>query len=92
MSKRHFFARSCRTAAAAALGLTVSASAAPAQAGKLTGPGTSPVIVAKATFNPVRPRAIRDHRLLCPQLVPKPGSCPGVRIASKAIGASTIVH
>jgi hypothetical protein len=76
MSKGHFFSKFCRTAAAAALGLMVSASAAPAQAGKLTGPRTSPAIVAEATPNPVRPKAIRDHRLLCPQLVPKPGSCP----------------
>jgi hypothetical protein len=70
MSKGHFFVRRCMTAAGAALVLTVSASAASG------GPRTSPAIVAKATPNTVRPKAIRDHRLLCPQLVLKPGSCP----------------
>jgi hypothetical protein len=76
MSNGHFLGRLCKAAATAALGLMVSASAAPAQAGKLTGPRTSPAIVAKATPNPVRPKAIRDHRLTCKQFVPKPGSCP----------------
>ena len=82
MSKGHFLRRLCGAAAAAALGFAVSASVAPAQAGKLAGSRTSPAqtartVVAKATPNPVRPRAIRDHRLSCTRFVPKPGTCTG---------------
>jgi hypothetical protein len=65
-----------RLIVAGALGLGLFATTPAAQAGKLTGQRTSPAVAAKATPNPVHPKAIRDHRLTCPQLVPKPGSCP----------------